>query len=412
MTDRTAKPTIAIVSRQRLAGATNGSSTYLLSIARTLVECGFDVHLIQPSPTIAGRTPVMRLRPEMQLFARHRIRGAMKVGPWVVFGSLAIWLKFFAGAARLVLRKVGVTGPLVADRPAPYAVATPWLPADFAFLRHAMPQYVRAIIADYIYCTPAFGCVPAGVHKAVVMHDLFHSRSGGAADSVSVPTREREIALLGEADCVFTIQQAEQDFVNQSVPETDAILAPMPANPASAAQPGEDDEILFVGSNTAPNVVGLKWFLDHVWPSVLAERPQARLTVAGTVDRAFADVRVPNVSMMGMVDDLEPLYIRSGIVISPLTFGSGLKIKLIEAMARGKAMVVTPVTLQGVEHLCRGAVIETDDPAVFADGITGLLADIELRTELAEKALECADRNFSAAKVHADLRAWCHDIHG
>jgi glycosyltransferase involved in cell wall biosynthesis len=354
----------------------------------------------------------MRLRPEMRLFASHRIRGAIRFGPWVVFGSPAIWINFFGGAARLVLRKAGATGPLVTDRPAAYAVATPWLPADFAFLRRVMPQSLQAIIADYIYCTPAFGCASAGVRKAIVMHDLFHSRSGGGADSVSVPTREGEIALLSEADTVFTIQQTEQDFVTQSVPNTDAILAPMPANPISAVQPGSDNEILFVGSNTAPNVVGLNWFLDHVWPRVLAARPQARLTVAGTVDRAFAGVAVPNVSMLGMVDDLEPLYSKSGLLISPLTFGSGLKIKLIEALAQGKAMVVTPVTLQGVEDLCRGSVIETDDPAVFAASVTGLLADVERRTALARQALDCADRNFSAARVHAELRAWGQAILG
>lgn len=412
MTERSIRPAIAIISRQRLAGATNGSSAYLLSIARTLIACGFDVHLIQPSPTIAGRTPVMRLRPEMRLFASHRIRGAIRLGSWVVFGSPAIWIKFLAGAARLVLRKAGVTGPLVADRPAAYAVATPWLPADFAFLRRVMPRSLRAIIADYIYCTPAFGCAPAGAGRAIVMHDLFHSRSGGGADSVAVPTREREIALLGEADTVFTIQQAEQDFVTRFVPNTAAILVPMPAEPVSAAQPGADDEILFVGSNTAPNVVGLNWFLGHVWPRVLAAYPQARLTVAGTVDRAFAGVAVPSVSMLGMVDDLEPLYSKAGVVISPLTFGSGLKIKLIEALARGKAMVVTPVTLQGVEDLCAGSVIETDAPAVFADSVTGLLADADRRSALARQALDCAHRNFSAARVHAGLRAWAEAISG
>lgn len=354
----------------------------------------------------------MRLRPEMRIFASHRIRGALKIGPWVVFGSPAIWMKFFNGAARLVLRKAGFTGHLVSDRPAAYAVATPWLPTDFAYLRKVMPQAVRAIIADYIYCTTAFGRAPGGASKAIVMHDLFHSRSGGEADSVSVPTREREIELLGEADIVFAIQEAEQNFVIQSVPDTRAILVPMPANPVSAAQPGVDDEILFVGSNTAPNIVGLKWFLERVWPQVLAARPLARLTVAGTVGRAFAGVVMPNVSMLGMVDDLEPLYMKAGVVISPLTFGSGLKIKLIEAMARGKAMVVTPVTLQGVEDLCRGSVIETDDPVVFANSLAVLLADADRRNSLAVKALGCADRNFSATKVHAELRAWGQAILG
>ena len=77
--------------------------------------------------------------------------------------------------------------------------------------------------------------------------------------------------------------------------------------------------------------------------------PPARLRVAGSVAASFAGSRIAGVTFLGIVADLAPLYARAGVVVSPLTVGSGLKVKLVDGLAQGKAMVVTGVTLQGIE---------------------------------------------------------------
>ena len=181
----------------------------------------------------------------------------------------------------------------------------------------------------------------------------------------------------------------------------------MPADPVESVQEGSDDLVLFVGSDTAPNIVGLEWFLDSVWPHVRAKRPDCRLKIAGTVHRAFAGRAWDGVDFLGLVDDLGALYTECGVVISPLTFGSGLKIKLVEALARGKAVIATSVTLQGVEDICRDAVIQTDDAAIFAEALVDLAGSSSARTDLAQRALTCAQRNFSPDTTHRDLRNWC-----
>ena len=397
---------IVIVSKQRLLGASNGSSTYLLSIARSLIAAGYAVDLIQPSPSIAGRTPVMRLRPEMALFRRHAIRGAVRFGQLVIFLAPAIWARFASGALRMLLRKAGLRGPLVQDRPAPYAVATPWEKADFAFLKNQLAPGTCAMIADYMFCAPAFAAAGPATAKAIIMHDLFHSREGGAADSVTLVERDAEITMLGRADAVLAIQEKEAGFVADHVPDTRAILVPMPAEPVAAAQSGADDTVMFVASNTAPNIVGLEWFLEEVWPQVLAARPACRLHVAGTAYRAFVGRAFLNVEFLGLVDDLDALYSATGVVISPLTFGSGLKIKLIEALAKGKAIVATSITLQGVETICGPAVMERNDPADFAAAIIALAGSEQDRSALADRALQCAYDHFSASIVHAPLLDW------
>ena len=66
------------VSRQRLIGATNGSSSYLLDIARSLRAAGLEPVLLQPSPDVMGRIPFYRARPEMAVFAEHDMLGHLR----------------------------------------------------------------------------------------------------------------------------------------------------------------------------------------------------------------------------------------------------------------------------------------------------------------------------------------------
>lgn len=400
------KRSIAIVSKQRLVGSTNGSSTYLLAIARTLADAGFGVHLIQPSPDIFGRTPAFLSQPEMNVFASHRVRGAIRLGRLHIVISTAVWWSALTGILRRLLRGMGATGAWVKDRPRPYSVATPWRSNDLRFVERCMPAGCVAVIADYIFCSSALAVAPKGASTAIIMHDLFHARAGGAQDSVAAICYDDEVRLLSSAQAVFAIQDTELAFVKTHVPSTRALLVPMPALLAAEPSPGAEDTLLFVGSHTAPNSVGLAWFFDQIWPHVLRRRPLSRLTVAGTVNRAFEDTAIPGVSFLGIVPDLAPLYRAAGVVISPLTFGSGLKIKLVEALAAGKATVVTGITLQGVMDLCKDSVTVADDAQDFALAIIRLSDDPEAREALAQRAHACATEHFSPSAVHQKLKQW------
>ncbi len=397
---------VVFISRQRLVGATNGSSAYLLDLARAVRDAGFVPHLVQPSATVAGRWPVLSLRPEMDVFATHQIRGLIRVGRRFVTPTPSVYVAIARSVAAGVARRLGLTGGWTQDRPLPYAVAIPWTAADHRWLAQATRGKADIAISDYMFCAEGIASLPdPSVPSAIIMHDLFHARKGGGADSVALVTREQEVAMLGRADVVVAIQPAEAAFVADHVPDTRAIVAPMAATPVTAAQPGEEDRLLFVGSNTAPNVVGLQWFFDAVWPAVRAACPNATLDVAGTVGRAF-DTAPDGVRLLGLVDDLDPLYTRAGVVISPLTFGSGLKIKLIEALARGKAIVATPITVEGAERETDGAVHVTDDAARFAAHVVSLNRDVAARTALAGAALDAARRHYGAATCYAGFVEW------
>ena len=401
--------TVMFVSRQRLLGATSGSSTYLLAVAQAVRAAGLVPHLLQPSPLIFGRTPFFRLLPEMQVFETHRVRGAARLGSWVFALQPDIYLQAALGIGARLARRVGWRSHFTRDRKAPYAIAAPWTREDIQFAAAGAEIGPAIVIADYVFQTEAFPYLAGkGVRTATVMHDLFHARSAqfeAGGDSVVALDRATELRLLGSSQVVLAIQASEAEFVREQVPQTRSILVPMPAQPVARASAGDADTLLFVGSNTAPNVLGLRWFLEQVWPTIRAARPATRLDVAGTVRAAF-DEPFGGVTFHGLVPDLAASYARAGVVISPLHQGSGLKIKLIEALAHGKACVVTGVTLQGVEWLADGAVARADDPGAFAAVVLALQENGAGREALAHAGLEAARSRFGSEAAFREFTAW------
>lgn len=370
-------------------------------------------HLVQPSPTLMGRTPVARESAALDVFATRRARGVLRAGRTAVSLDPATWTAAARGAAAAAGRRAGLAGAWTRDRPLPYSVSLPWTDADHRFVRRALAG-ADVVIADYIFQAEAFADRPRPVPTAIVMHDLFHARdtageAGSGREAVAGIDAATEAALLARADATVAIQRAEADWVRAHVPGVRVILAPIAVDPVPAPQPGGGDRLLFVGSGTAPNVVGLGWFLEEVWPRVRRERPDATLAVAGGVARAFP--RAPEgVRFLGLVPSLAAAYAGAAAVISPLTFGSGLKIKLAEAMAAGKAVVATSVTLQGVEAECRGAVLVADTAEAFARAAAGLLADEAGRAALAGRALAAARAHFAPATCHRELIDWLREV--
>jgi succinoglycan biosynthesis protein ExoO len=269
--------------------------------------------------------------------------------------------------------------------------------------RHAATN-THAILCDYAFTAPlAPYALKPQAPALIIMHDLMSARVADKAETNTVElSAETEFRLLGMADGVIAIQQDEAAKVRAALPGTRVIVAPHAVATVSTAQPGADDTLLFVGSNTAPNIVGLDWFVREIWPAVREKRPQASLLVAGSVARGLGQPP-EGVKMLGVAADLAPLYRDAGVVISPLFTGSGLKIKLIEALAAGKAVVGTTVTVQGVEDIVAGAMAREDEPARFAAELAALLGDAGKRMALAQAALDCARSHFSADACFAEL---------
>lgn len=400
-------PRIKLISRQRIVGATNGSSAYVLALAEELKRAGYAVDFVGASPKIFGRWPFFALKPETRVFSTYRINGGARLGPVMIAKDPRVALRaalavFDRLLARLGLPALGGAGE--------YAQGAPETRADMLFVASQASRDTVAVLCDYCFVTPmAAYALAFEAPSLTIMHDLMSARVTDTArenvpQEVLALTPEAELRLLGQGDAVIAIQREEAAQVAAALPAIDVVLAPHAVTCVEAAQPGLDDTLLFVGSNTSPNVVGLQRFLERVWPLIRAERPHARLDVVGSVARGLAISAPPGVRFLGVAPDLAPYYREAGVVISPLQTGSGLKIKLIEALAAGKAVVGGSVTVQGVADLVDGAIVIADDPHEFARHAVALMGDAALRRRYGEAGLAVARRAFSPEAALAELR--------
>lgn len=141
----------------------------------------------------------------------------------------------------------------------------------------------------------------------------------------------------------------------------------------------------FVGAlDYPPNVDAAVWFATAVWPGLLAKRPDLRLRLVGRSPSAevLALSSRPGVEVIGSVPDVRPWVARSAIIIVPLRIARGLQNKVLEALAMGKACVVSPAALAGVKARPDVELLSASEPSQWQAAILRLLDDPEERQRL------------------------------
>lgn len=146
--------------------------------------------------------------------------------------------------------------------------------------------------------------------------------------------------------------------------------------PASARVP---DRVLFAGSlDTPTNTEALRWFLSAAWPALRRLRPHATLQVVGR--RAPAELIAellahPGVTVEVDVPDMAPYLAAASVSINPMRSGSGVNIKMVDAMAAGLPVVSTAVGSRGMHWEPGRDLLVADDPEGFARAVARLLDD-------------------------------------
>lgn len=247
----------------------------------------------------------------------------------------------------------------------------------------------------------------AGMKSVLIAHDVFHRRHAAlnlAGYRVSPATLDRreEAALLARAGAIVAIQPDEAALLRAMCPHRTVVSVPMPAiaAPRPAHVERQPDWLVFVGSDTLPNIDGLRWFLEHIWPGLRAARPSIRLDLAGDCGAAIG--RMPaGVRRLGRVANLAAPLHRAALAIAPLRTGSGLKIKLLDYARHGLWTVATYEAQEGLARDPRPPVFVADQPANFGATILAALSHCPEEAD----ALAYVGRHYAAASVFAPLTA-------
>lgn len=167
--------------------------------------------------------------------------------------------------------------------------------------------------------------------------------------------------------------------------------------------------IVFTGKmDFRPNVDGALWFAHQVLPLVLAEIPDARFWVVGQRPHQRLEVLRDNpaVTVSGFVPQVQPYIAGATAYVAPLRMGGGTRLKILEAMALGKAVVSTTVGCEGFPLMRPGEhLLVADDPAAFAQAVVALLSDPSLRQALGQAARDLVTKWYDWRVIVPRLEA-------
>lgn len=152
-------------------------------------------------------------------------------------------------------------------------------------------------------------------------------------------------------------------------------------------------DLLFTGKmDYRPNVDGVLWFADEIWPSIREKVPQVTWGIVGQNPHSRLERlrQYPGITLTGKVQSIRPYLAGTTVYIAPLRIGSGTRLKLIEAMSAQKPIVSTTIGAEGFPVQSDRDLILVDSPKDMAQAIVTLLHDRALQTRLGKAAYKLA----------------------
>jgi glycosyltransferase involved in cell wall biosynthesis len=160
------------------------------------------------------------------------------------------------------------------------------------------------------------------------------------------------------------------------------------------------DSLLFFGAiNYYPNHDGVSFFLEQIFPRILARRPATKLWIVGPAPDSVKRLSSHNIVVTDFVDEVEPYLDRATAVVVPLRLGGGTRLKIVEAMAKGKPIISTHIGAEGIDVVHGKHALLADAPQDFADQVERVLSEPELAASLGAAARTLAEERYSWASL-------------
>lgn len=228
--------------------------------------------------------------------------------------------------------------------------------------------------------------------------------SGKAEDKVRASaTKREELAVYRRADLVITVTQADADALHAEIPGMPIAVVPNihPIYEPVALAANDRLRAIFVGSfRHEPNIDGVLFFVNEVWPVVVDARPDASLDIVGDAPpEAIRSLASSTTKVHGWVAETAPYLRAANVSVAPLRFGAGMKGKIGEAMAHGLPVVTTSVGAEGMGLTPGENILVEDDGRSFARAILGLQNDFVRRDRVARAGWDFIREHYGPQAV-------------
>ena len=282
-------------------------------------------------------------------------------------------------------------------------------------MRHKIDELLAlrnfdAAVCDFIFPAPNFAdltrCVLFQHNVEAVIWQRMAEQAGALRRAYFGLQSRRMLACEGkacrEAGHVIAVSEIDAARMRELFGVTRISVIPTGVDldyfaPPAAVEPGQD--LVFVGSmDWMPNIDGVNYFLDEIFPRITARRPATTLAIVGRTPGADLRARVvgdKRITITGTVPDVRPWLWGARLSVVPLRIGGGTRLKIYEAMGARLPVISTSVGAEGLAVDPPENIRLADDPEAFARECTNLLGDEAERSRMAHAAYAMVSQRFS-----------------
>ena len=286
-----------------------------------------------------------------------------------------------------------------------------------ALVRILKEEQFDVIQLESLYMIPYLEAIRSYSKAPIVLrtHNIEHLIWQRLANSSKNPLRKWYLNLLAErlrhyeqwalnrVDAIAAMTPEDEQQMRDLGADVPMIVAPVGVNiPDYPVYPNPDPKVVFhIGAmDWMPNQEGVHWFLTEVWPKVLTKVPDAKLKLAGKkmpdYIKAYAGA---NVEVHDFVQDGKGFIGNGGIMIVPLFSGSGMRVKIVEGMAMGKAIVTTAIGAEGIAGKDGQEFMIANTNNEFAEAVIHLLQNPAKQQEIGQNARIYSEKVFDNTAI-------------
>lgn len=259
------------------------------------------------------------------------------------------------------------------------------------FLQVVETENYEVIIVFYTYLAPLLRSKSIKAKKIYFMEDsaFFQQYSVATPAKRKVVTAgkllDSDLDLVKLFDLTVCISKDEQLFYQRMLGDNVLFMPHLITNePAKVDKPVAERkwDAFFIGFRNPFNEEGIRWFLDEVQPHLDKD---LRILLAGSATQCV-DKQYENVEVISYIEDLDAAYQDVKVVLCPMLRGTGMKIKVVEALSRGLPVVCTDRGVDGLPDKTMSGCLVTQDPKEFAQYVNRLCSDSAYYEMTAERA--------------------------
>jgi polysaccharide biosynthesis protein PslH len=216
-----------------------------------------------------------------------------------------------------------------------------------------------------------------------------------------------EAESVSKVDGIIALTQIDVScFKELSVSNTSIVSIPIGIritdnDAGSSGQLKNPPDFFHLGSmDWRPNIEGMEWFIKNILPLAVRKNPDIRVTIAGRkMPEKFYRQAGPNLKVQGEVENSTQFMEGKSVLIVPLLSGSGMRVKILEAMSLGKTVISTSLGATGIEAVDHSSILICDDPEEFSEAMAHCMSDTGFCNILGENARKLICEKYEIGSV-------------